>query len=173
MNEDKPVAKGDRKERVKQTIVENVGMHPLGATVGAIGGAVAGAVGGMAAGPVGSLVGAVGGAVLGSALGSASSIDAPGVDTEALAAYWRENYASRPYVAAGAGYDDYEPAYRYGSAAYLRDERSRSWDETELSSGWDSAKGESRFGWEEARPAVRDAWEHVHRLRGATATQPR
>jgi hypothetical protein len=168
MNEDKPVAKGDPKERarekVKQTIEENIGTHPLGATVGAIGGAVAGAIGGMAAGPVGSLAGAVGGAVLGGALGASSGNLAPDVDTAAHDAYWRENYASRPYVAAGTAFDDYEPAYRYGSASYLRAGRPRPWAEveTELAGGWDSARGNSRFGWQEAKHAVRDAWERLH-----------
>ena len=51
-------------------LVERIGMHPLGATLGAIGGAMVGALIGVAAGPLGSLAGAVGGAVIGVAAAS-------------------------------------------------------------------------------------------------------
>ena len=51
-------------------LVERVGMHPLGATLGALGGAAVGALIGVAAGPLGSLAGAVGGAVIGVAAAS-------------------------------------------------------------------------------------------------------
>jgi hypothetical protein len=51
-------------------VLEQVGTHPLGTTLGVIGGAVTGAVVGIAAGPVGSLAGAIGGAVAGGLLGS-------------------------------------------------------------------------------------------------------
>ncbi|HMC14876.1 MAG TPA: hypothetical protein VKI18_04550 [Albitalea sp.] len=160
MNEDKPVAKGEARDKVDK-ITENVGMHPIGATVGAVGGAVAGAIGGLAAGPVGSLAGAVGGAVLGGAMGSSSGNIDPDVDLAAHKAYWSENYTRRPYVPAGASFDDYEPAYRYGSDAYLRGDRQRGWDdvEPELSSGWEAARGSSKLSWDDAKHAVRDAWE--------------
>jgi hypothetical protein len=162
MNEDKPAAKGEPRDKVEK-ITENVGMHPIGATIGAVGGAVAGAIGGLAAGPVGSVAGAVGGAVLGSAMGSSSGNIDPDVDLAAHQAYWSENYTRRPYVPAGASFDDYAPAYRYGSDAYLRGDRQRGWDdvEPELGSGWDRARGSSTLSWENAKHSVRDAWERL------------
>jgi hypothetical protein len=163
MKDDKPTAKGTPDDKVTDTAKEKVGTHSLGATVGAVGGAVAGAIGGLAAGPVGSLAGAVGGAVLGGAAAAATGITQP-QDTSEHEAYWRANYAGRKYVPAGADFSDYEPAYRYGTQAYVQSDRPRTWDEVEadLRSGWESAKGSSPLGWEQAHPAVRDAWERMH-----------
>jgi len=59
-----------RLEKEPDDLVERIGMHPLGATLGAIGGAMVGALIGVAAGPLGSLAGAVGGAVIGVAAAS-------------------------------------------------------------------------------------------------------
>jgi len=162
MNEDKPTAKGTPDDKVTGTAKEKLGTHSLGATVGAVGGAVAGAIGGTAAGPLGSLAGAVGGAVLGGAAAAATGTTAA-LDTGEHDAYWSDNYTSRPYVPAGADYGDYEPAYHYGTQAYLQSDRPRAWDEVEadLRSGWESAKGSSRLAWEQARLAVRDAWERM------------
>lgn len=164
MNEDKPAARGERRDKVADEAEEKLGTHPLGSTAGAVGGAVAGAVTGLAAGPVGSVAGAVGGAVLGAGLGASSTGGtAPVVDTSPHEAWWREHYASRPYVPAGAAYDDYEPAYRYGIERYMQTDRPREWNEVEdeMADGWPAAKGRSRLGWEEAKHAVRDAWERM------------
>src|SRR4051794_39583484 len=88
------------------------GAHPVGTGIGAAAaGAAAGAAGGAVGGPVGAVAGAVVGAVAGGLAGKgvAESID-PTVED----AYWRENYASRPYHDASTSYDEYAPAYRYG-----------------------------------------------------------
>jgi phage tail tape-measure protein len=91
------------------------GSHPVGTGLGAAaGGIAAGAAVGTVAGPVGTLVGAVAGAVIG---GLAGKGIAESIDPTVEEAYWRENYASRPYVASGATFDDYGPAYRYGEVA--------------------------------------------------------
>ena len=37
------------------------------------------------------------------------------VDTNAEEAYWRENYASRPYTREGRSFLEYKPAYKYGA----------------------------------------------------------
>src|SRR4051794_28124040 len=88
------------------------GAHPVGTGLGAAaGGAAAGAAGGAMAGPVGAAVGAVVGAVAG---GLAGKEVAESIDPTVEDAYWRENYASRPYYDQGMTYDDYGPAYRYG-----------------------------------------------------------
>ncbi|GAA5017619.1 hypothetical protein GCM10025794_05470 [Massilia kyonggiensis] len=71
---------------------------------------------------------------------------------------WNQNYSSL-----GGGYEDYEPAYRYGtdmrgSAKY----RDRSWDEVEsdLRSDWESRHpGEST--WEKFKAAVRRGWDKI------------
>ena len=99
-----------------------LGTHPVGTGLGAVagaaaGGAAAGALAGTAAGPAGTLVGGLVGALAGGLAGKGL---AEMIDPTAEEAYWRENFSSRPYVAQGATYDDYGPAYRYGVDAYGR-----------------------------------------------------
>lgn len=136
------------------------GAHPVGVGVGAVlGGAAAGAATGTIAGPVGTVVGAAVGAVVGGLAGKgvAESIDPTRED-----AYWNENYTSRPYVRAGADYNDYGPAYRYGTDAYARQPgRSFEDSEAELQRGWDKARGTSTLDWDHAKNASRDAWHRV------------
>jgi len=165
MKEDKPTAKAERKARIRDAAEEMAGTHALAATAGAVGGAVVGAIAGIAAGPLGSLVGAAGGALLGGALGASTGV-APPIDTAAHETHWREHFASRPYVPAGADYDDYAPAYRYGALAYAHSDGMRAWDEVEaeLGAGWDAAKDRSRLAWEDARHAARDAWDRMKTL---------
>jgi len=136
------------------------GAHPVGVGVGALaGGAAAGAAVGTVAGPVGTAVGAAIGAVAGGLVGKGV---AEGIDPTAEDAYWRENYASRDYVAAGRGYDDYGPAYGYGVRQYQPD-RSFEDVEPELAEGWMGARGGSTLTWGEASDAARDAWNRLDR----------
>ena len=136
------------------------GAHPVGVGLGAaLGGAAAGAVTGTMAGPVGTVVGAAVGAIVGGLAGKgvAESIDPTRED-----AYWRDNYTTRPYVSAGAKYDDYGPAYRYGTDAYLRQPtRSFADSETELARDWGKARGASNLDWERAKNATSDAWHRA------------
>ena len=107
------------------------GAHPVGAGVGtAAAGAAAGAAGGAMAGPVGAVAGAVIGGVAG---GLAGKGIAESIDPTVEHAYWRENYASRPYYDSSTSYDEYAPAYQYGweSRAKYHD---RSWDQAEADS---------------------------------------
>lgn len=167
MNEDKPSAKGERREPLPpakpEPIVEQVGAHSLAAAGGAVGGAAAGAVSGMVFGPVGSLAGAIAGAVLGGAAG-ASTGGVSDFDLDPHEDWWRAHYASRPYVRQGAAYGDYAPAYRFGTLAYARTDRPRAWDEVEaeLQTEWESLRGEAAMPWDQARDAVRDAWNRMH-----------
>ncbi|MDB5819529.1 MAG: hypothetical protein JWQ11_3169 [Rhizobacter sp.] len=134
------------------------GAHPVGVGVGAAaGGMAAGAAVGTVAGPLGTAVGAAVGAVIGGLAGKgvAESID-PTVED----AYWRENYASRDYVAKDRSYDDYGPAYGYGVGQYQGD-RSFEDVEPELGEGWNGARGQSTLAWDDARPAARDAWDRI------------
>jgi hypothetical protein len=144
------------------------GSHPVGTGVGAVGGGAAGAAAGAAIGaavsgpaaPVGGVVGAVVGAVAG---GLAGKGVAEAVNPTEEDAYWRDNYRSRPYVNAGADYDEYEPAYRYGYTAFSY-YPGRDFDdvEPELERDWDKVRGErSHLDWRGARNATRDAWQRV------------
>ena len=134
------------------------GAHPIGVGVGAaVGGMAAGAAVGTVAGPIGTAVGAIVGAVAG---GFAGKGVAESIDPTVEDAYWRETYASRDYVAPGASWDDYGPAYGYGVSLYDAD---RSFDdvEPELAEGWAGARGPSTLGWGEAAPAARDSWTRI------------
>ena len=135
--------------------------HSVAEGVGAAGGAVTGlATGAAVGGPIGAVVGAAIGAVAGGLAGHgvAAAFD-PAVED----AYWRDNYASRPYVKPGSSYDDYGDAYLYGGSS--RANTQSTWDDTEhdLERGWDTAKNKSSLGWNDARNAVRDGWHRVER----------
>jgi uncharacterized protein (TIGR02271 family) len=73
---------------------------------------------------------------------------------------WQTNYSSL-----GGSYDDYAPAYRYGSQ--MRSDtryRNRNWDdvESDLRSDWDSRYGSSGSStWEKMKAAVRRGWDKV------------
>ena len=166
MNEDKPVARGDmrtpaERERAGDVTRDPLGTHPIGTAVGGIAGAVAaGAAVGTVAGPIGTAVGAAVGALAGGMTGKAV---ADMVDPRAEDEYWRQNWNTRDYVDNQYTYDqDYGSAYRYGVDAYSR-YPGRNYDEIEsdLSAGWDRARGESRLGWNNAKHATRDAWQRV------------
>ena len=137
------------------------GSHPIGTAAGAVAGAVAAgaAAGTLAAGPVGTVVGAAVGAVAGGLAGKgiAEMID-PTVEDR----YWKDNYSSRPYVASGASFNDYGPAYRYGYETYPK-YHGRTFDDVEadLSRDWENAKGSSRLTWNEAKYATKDSFQRV------------
>lgn len=126
-----------------------------GVVGGVAGGAAAGAAAGGMTGPVGAVIGAAVGAVVGAVAGRKA-------DPVAEEAYWRDNYASRPYVTSGSTYDEYAPAYRYGAEAYSR-YPGRSFDEVEpeLGRDWQTSRGTSSLEWERAKHATRDAWHRI------------
>jgi hypothetical protein len=128
-----------------------------GVAGGVAGGAAAGAAAGGMTGPVGAVVGAAVGAVIGAVAGRKMNVDHVAEDT-----YWRDNYASRPYVQQGTTYDDYSPAYRYGAESFTK-YPGRTFDEVEpdLQRDWGTSRGASKLEWEHAKHASRDAW---HRL---------
>jgi hypothetical protein len=144
----------------RDPITGAAGAHPVGTAVGAVvGGAAAGAATGTVAGPVGTVVGAAIGAVVG---GLAGKGVAESIDPTAEDAYWRDNYSSRPYVAADASYDDYGPAYSYGVNSYGT-YSGRDWNdvEPELSGRWNTVRGNSSLEWDRAKHATKDAWNRV------------
>src|SRR4029453_3919775 len=104
--------KTDAERRDEDPITGAAGAPPVGTGLGAVaGGIAAGAATGTVAGPIGTTVGAAVGAIVG---GLAGKGVAEMIDPTVEDAYWRDNYADRPYVTKGASYDDYGPAYRYG-----------------------------------------------------------
>jgi hypothetical protein len=77
--------------------------------------------------------------------------------------YYGDTFSKAPYYKSDFGYDDYRPAYRYGTQSRAS-AASSTWDadtESRLEQGWERAKGESRLSWHEAKEAVKDAWHRV------------
>lgn len=160
LGEEHRTPSGVEKDANRDPITNAPGAHPVGVGVGAAGAGAAGAAIGSVAGPVGTAVGAVIGAVAGGLAGKGVAEAVNPTDEEA---YWRENYATRPY-ASGATYDEYAPAYRYGWESRGRYAGKRYEDvEPELERGWEDAKGNSQLTWERAKHATRDAWHRIER----------
>ena len=136
--------------------VVGVPHHPVATGVGAAAAGATGALVGSVAGPVGTVVGALVGAVIGGLGGDAI---ASAVGEARDAAYWRENYANRPYAKPGRSYEDYGPAYAHGETARQRHGH-RDFDSVapELEQEWRAVRGNSLLEWEDARPAAHDAW---------------
>lgn len=81
--------------------------------------------------------------------------------------YYADQFQKSDYAGndRGYSYDDYRPAYRYGTQARAN-AAGREWDdavESDLERGWDKAKGNSRIAWADAKGAVKDAWHGVER----------
>ncbi len=86
----------------------------------------------------------------------------PSIDPAAEEAYWRLNFASRPYVTRGATFNEYRPAFGYGVHAHrLYEGRTFEQAEPELMRDWDHVKGTSSLTWDEARLPAHDAWQRV------------
>ena len=152
MNNEKP------KSANSDPITGAPGAHPVGTGVGAaVGGAAAGAAAGSVVGPVGTAVGAAAGAIVGGLAGKAvgERINPTAEDT-----YWRDNYKSRPYVAADRDYGHYRPAYEYGWQARAR-MGDATWDDAQvaLRRDWETHEHSWALDWNAAAPAIRDAWE--------------
>src|SRR5687767_10858541 len=93
------------KDANRDPITGAPGSHPVGTGLGAAaGGAAAGAAIGTVAGPVGTAVGMAAGAIVG---GLAGKGIAEKIDPTVEDSYWRQNYASRPYVDKNNNYDVY------------------------------------------------------------------
>lgn len=149
-----------KRDANRDPITGEPGAHPVGAGVGAaLGGAAVGAAAGMAAGPVGAAIGAVAGGFGGGLAGKAA---AEKIDPTAEDAYWKANYAKRPYYSPDIGYGTYAPAYRHGWEATSRNP-SRTFDEAEpeLRQSWEKSPHSVNLGWDKAKLAARDAWHHV------------
>jgi uncharacterized protein (TIGR02271 family) len=79
------------------------------------------------------------------------------VDDAYFRGHWTSNYANE-----GGAYEDYAPAYSYGSTMARSDlYRGRSWDDAEggLRGDWEARYPQS--GWEKFKAAVRHGWERI------------
>lgn len=155
-----------RRDANQDPITGEPGSHPVGTGVGATSGAVGGAaIGGAVGGPVGAMIGAAVGGLTGALAGKGV---AEAVNPTEEDAYWRSNYASRPY-AGTRSYDDLQPAYQYGWESRTR-HRDRNWSDVEgdLERDWSTYQGGSNLSWNEARHASRDAWDRIDNLYQAT-----
>ncbi|GAB3452630.1 hypothetical protein GCM10027321_01610 [Massilia terrae] len=77
---------------------------------------------------------------------------------ESHRSHWDSNYAS-----SGESYDEYEPAYMYGSEMATSDTyRGRTWDESEtaLRSEWES-RTPGDTSWERFKAAIRHGWDRT------------
>ena len=75
--------------------------------------------------------------------------------------YYRSHW-SATYVATGARFEDYDPAYRYGHSMASSDSyRGRPWDDVEadLRSTWEHTYPQS--AWDKFKAAVKHGWERV------------
>ena len=75
--------------------------------------------------------------------------------------YYRSHFQSN-YAAGGDAYDDYSPAYAYGSQ--MRGQYAgRQWDdvETSLRTDWETRNGGGASTWEKMKAAVRHGWDRM------------
>ena len=75
--------------------------------------------------------------------------------------YFGNRFDPARYADSGETFDDYRPAYRYGTYA-RHNYAGRDWDDSldsELESGWERFKGASRLNWERAKHAVKEAFD--------------
>ena len=129
--------------------------HPVATGTGAAAGGTLGAVAGSIGGPLGAAVGAAVGGLIGGLMGKSA---AEGYDE----GYWRTVYPTEPYFSPRFTFEDYDPAYRFGSEAWPL-YSGRSFDEIEpsLAKDWEKRRGTSRLTWEEAKAATKRAYHRV------------
>jgi uncharacterized protein (TIGR02271 family) len=88
-------------------------------------------------------------------------IESLGADADE--AYFRQHWQGN-YGSSGGRYEDYAPAYGYGSQMARSDKyRGRRWDEVEsdLRSDWDTRHAGGASTWERFKAAVRHGWERI------------
>ncbi|GGE69070.1 YsnF/AvaK domain-containing protein [Massilia psychrophila] len=94
----------------------------------------------------------------GTSTGSAMGTGMTGDDT-----YYRNHFNSN-YASAGGRYEDYAPAYGYGSTMAGNDQyRGRAWNDVEpsLRSDWETRNPGSTSTWEKMKGSVRHGWEKM------------
>lgn len=83
-------------------------------------------------------------------------------DPAAEEAYWRENYATRPYYEKDVPFDDYAAAYRYGWESRPKHQDVSFHDvEPQLQLEWERSPNSRQMEWNRARLAALDAWDRA------------
>ena len=98
------------------------------------------------------------GAASSSSLSSGTGSNLSGDDT-----YYRNHFNSN-YASSGGRYEDYAPAYGYGSTMAGNDQyHGRAWDDVEpsLRSDWESRNPGSTSTWEKMKASVRHGWNKI------------
>jgi uncharacterized protein (TIGR02271 family) len=109
-------------------------------------------------GTTGSTTGSSTGTTTGSTMGSTTGTGTSDDDT-----YYR-NHFNTNLASSGGKYEEYAPAYGYGSTMAGNDQyRGRSWDDAEpsLRSDWESRNQGSGSTWEKMKASVRHGWDKV------------
>ena len=158
----------DHTEQVSDTVrktvvdVQNGG----GATTTGMTGGTMGSTAGMAgttAGVAGSTTGTTGSSM--GVTGSMMGTTADNMGATATSADYDDEFRSdwnTRYATTGGSYDDYAPAYRYGSTLGTDTRyKGRSWDEVESGARSDWQTKYPNSSWDSFRAAVRHGWEKV------------
>jgi len=77
----------------------------------------------------------------------------------AFRSHWSDTYG-----ADSGHYDEYAPAYSYGSSLASDDNyRGRSWDdaESDIRTGWEARHGDTTSTWDKVKAAVRHGWDRM------------
>jgi hypothetical protein len=77
----------------------------------------------------------------------------------AFRSHWTDTYG-----ADSGHYDEYAPAYSYGSSLAADDKyRGRSWDDAEfdIRTGWEARHGDTTSTWDKMKAAVRHGWDRM------------
>ena len=154
----------DRTEQVSDTVrktvvdVQNGGGATTGGTMGATAG-MAGTTAGMAGSTMGTTGSSMG--VTGSMMGTTADNMGATATSADYDDEFRSDWNTR-YATTGGSYDDYAPAYRYGSSLGTDTRyKGRSWDEVESGARSDWQTKYPNSSWDSFRAAVRHGWEKV------------
>jgi len=103
---------------------------------------------------------------IGSGIRTSGGIGSLGADAQrqqendsAFRSHWTDTYG-----ADSGHYDEYAPAYSYGSSLASDDKyRGRSWDdaESDIRTGWESRHGDTTSTWDKMKAAVRHGWDRM------------
>jgi len=79
--------------------------------------------------------------------------------------YWQQHYASKPYYNQARPYQTYQPAYQYGYTLYEQNQGKpySQLDQSQLTQGWNQARGNSQLNWNDAQLATKDAYNRMYK----------
>jgi hypothetical protein len=90
-----------------------------------------------------------------------TEVDIEQLSTPEDETYYRSHW-DRNYATSGKTYDEYSPAYRYGSSMHRSElYRNRPWDDVETDLRADWTKRNPGSMWENFKDAVRHGWDRI------------